>query len=76
MREVIQFYTYRKTKIKVKEQCFYFCSTAVLSLLPSINATSGHLCCFDVIWFIEFHFSDAGLSTRKQNTGEIIIQIP
>jgi hypothetical protein len=29
----------------------------------------------DVIWCIQFYFTDAGISTRKLNTGEDILQI-
>jgi len=36
----------------------------------------GSLCRFDVIWCIELFLQDAELSTRKQNTGEVILQIP
>jgi len=36
------------------------------------NATSGNLYHFDLIWCIKIYFSDAKLSTRKQNMGEVI----
>jgi hypothetical protein len=45
------------------------------SILLLINATSGHLCRFHFRWWIEFYFSDVGLSTRKQNTSQVIVQI-
>jgi hypothetical protein len=35
-----------------------------------------HLYRFDYIWGIAFHFPDAGLSRRKQDMGEAILQIP
>jgi len=41
-----------------------------------LSTTSGYLCCFNVIWCIELYFSDVGLSTRKENIGEVILQIP
>jgi hypothetical protein len=37
----------------------------VVLSLPSINTTSGDLCHFDVIWYLEFDFPNVGLSTRK-----------
>ena len=46
----------------------------LFSPLP-INATSGHLYRFDVIWCIIFYFPYVGISTRKQNWGEVSIQI-
>jgi hypothetical protein len=39
-----------------------------------INATSVNLYCYDVIWCKEFDLLDAGLSTRKQTTGEAILE--
>jgi len=47
----------------------------LFSHLP-INATSGHLYGFDVIWCIILYFPYAGFSTRKQNWGEVSLQIP
>jgi hypothetical protein len=38
-------------------------------------ATSRHLCHSDVIW-CKMLFPDVVLSTRKQNTGEVMLQIP
>jgi hypothetical protein len=44
-------------------------------LLLWTNTKSGHLGSFDIICCGEFYVTDTGLSTRKQNTGEIILQI-
>ena len=35
-----------------------------------------HRCRFDIIWCIKFYFPDSRLSTRKQNTRGVILQIP
>jgi len=39
-----------------------------------IHATSVHLYYFDVIWCKAFDLPDVGLSTRKQTTGEVLLQ--
>jgi hypothetical protein len=41
-----------------------------------INVTCVHRCRFDIIWCIKFYFPDSRLSTRKQNTRGVILQIP
>ena len=45
------------------------------SLFLPINATSGHLCHFGIAWYIKCNIPHVGLSTRKQNTGEVILQM-
>jgi len=35
-----------------------------------------HLCRFDVTWCLSFDIPNEGLSTRKQNIGEAILQKP
>jgi hypothetical protein len=39
-----------------------------------INATSGHVYHFDVIWCIELYCPDEGYPQKEQNTGEEILQ--
>ena len=73
---------------KVKEQHFY-CYTAFHSQSMKHSLGSGWVVFFTSIdklnicvvpmtmsfWCIEFYFPDVGLSTKKQNTGEEILQI-
>jgi hypothetical protein len=66
------------TKIRVKRSIILLSAplNRITVLLLYLNATSEHFCGLHIILCIELHFHDPWLSTRKQHTGELVLQIP